>query len=67
MTLQEAKAYMISNPGVKFACQVFHDEWIMYDEKRNCFVFEDGYAPDKFWWRSAMSWNYDWWIVKGEI
>lgn len=55
---------MISNPGVKFACQVFHDEWIMYDEKRNCFVFEDGYAPDMFWWRSAMSWNYDWWIVK---
>jgi hypothetical protein len=25
MTLKEAKAYMISNPGVKFTCQVFHD------------------------------------------
>ena len=47
MTLSEAKAYMISNPGVKFTCQVFHDEWIMFDGIN--FVFEDGYKPDPYW------------------
>ena len=31
---------MISNPGIKFTCQVFHDEWIMFDGIN--FVFEDG-------------------------
>ena len=63
MTLQEARAYMISNPGVKFTCQVFHDEWIMFDPNKG-FVFEDGYSPDLYWWNTATSWNYDWWIVK---
>lgn len=29
MTLQDAKSYMISNPGIKFTCQVFHGEWIV--------------------------------------
>ena len=37
MTLEDAKAYMISNTGVKFTCQVFHDEYIMYDERKKCF------------------------------
>lgn len=54
---------MISNPGIKFTCQVFHDEWIMYDAEQNHFVFEDGYLPDLYWWKTAMSWDYDWWIV----
>lgn len=63
MTLEDAKAYMISNPGVKFTCQVFHNEYIMYDERKNAFVFEDGYSPDIYWWTTALSWNYDWWIV----
>lgn len=63
MTLKEAKAYMISNPGTKFICQVFHDEWIMYDAEKNKFVFEDGYEPDLYWWRTAMAWDYDWWIL----
>ena len=61
MTLAEAKAYMISNPGVKFTCQVFHDEWIMFDG--TYFVFEDGYHPDLYWWTKALSWGYDWWII----
>lgn len=61
MTLSEAKAYMISNPGVKFTCQVFHDEWIMFDGIN--FVFEDGYKPDPYWWTTALSWGYDWWII----
>ena len=39
MTLQEAKAYMISNPGTKFTCKVFHDEWLMYSAAQNRFVF----------------------------
>ena len=64
MTLQEAKAYMISNPGTKFTCQVFHDEWLMYSPDQNRFIFEDGYEPDLYWWTKAMSWDYDWWIVK---
>ena len=63
MTLEDAKSYMISNPGVKFTCQVFHDEYIMYDESKNAFVFEDGYSPDMYWWTTAFSWKYDWWIV----
>ena len=57
MTLQEAKAYMISNPGVKFTCQVFHNEWIMFDGTK--FVFEDGYQPDLYGglrqWNGAMT------------
>lgn len=61
MTLKEARAYMISNPGTKFTCQVFHDEWIMFDGIK--FVFEDGYSPDNYWWNQAKSWGYDWWIV----
>ena len=61
MTLQEARAYMISNPGTKFTCQVFHDEWIMFDGIK--FVFEDGYYPDNYWWNRAKSWGYDWWII----
>lgn len=64
MKLQDAKSYMISNPGIKFTCQVFRGEWIMYNENKNAFVFEDGYSPDLYWWTTAMSWNYDWWIVK---
>lgn len=65
MTLENAKAYMISNHGIKFSCQVFYtDEYIMYDDSINAFVFEDGYSPDKYWWTKAMSWNYDWWIKK---
>lgn len=63
MTLEDAKAYMISHPGVKFTCQVFHDEYIMYDERKKDFVFEDGYSPDIYWWTTAFSWKYDWWIV----
>lgn len=65
MKLEDAKSYMISNPGIKFSCQVFClGEYIMYDERKNAFVFEDGYSPDRYWWTKAMSWNYDWWIVK---
>lgn len=64
MTLQDAKSYMISNPGIKFTCQVFRGEWIMYNENKNAFTFEDGYSPDLYWWTKALSWNYDWWIVK---
>lgn len=64
MKLEDAKAYMISNPEVKFTCQVFcTDEYIMYDDKINAFVFEDGFSPDSYWWTTALSWNYDWWIV----
>lgn len=55
---------MISNPGIKFTCQAFHGEWIMYDENKNAFIFEDGYSPDLYWWTTALSWNYDWWIIK---
>ena len=65
MTLSEAKAYMISNPGVKFTCQVFHGEWIMFDGTN--FVFEDGYKPDLYWWTKAMEWGYDWWIKEPDI
>jgi hypothetical protein len=35
----------------------------MYDERKKAFVFEDGYSPDMYWWKTALSWNYDWWIV----
>jgi hypothetical protein len=64
MTLEDAKAYMISNPGVKFTCQEFHsDEYIMYDESIFSFVFEDGFLADRYWWTEALSWNCDWWIV----
>ena len=66
MTLKEAKSYMISNPGIKFTCQAFHGEWIMYNENKNAFVFEDGYSPDLYWWTMAMSWNYDWWMINLE-
>lgn len=39
MTLKEAKEYMVEHPGTKFICQVFHDEWIMYDaEKKSLFL-----------------------------
>ena len=55
---------MISNPGVKFTCQVFHDEWIMFDGTD--FVFEDSYRPDLYWWTTALSWGYDWWILHKE-
>ena len=44
MTLKEARAWMLSNPGKKITCQYFHDEWIMFDGSR--FVFEDGVEPD---------------------
>ena len=63
MTLKKAKEYMVEHPGTKFICQVFHDEWIMYDAEKNKFVFEDGYEPDVYWWLTAMSWDYDWWIL----
>ena len=63
MTLKEARAYMLSYPGTKFTCQVFHEEWIMYDDKKNRFVFEDGYEPDLFWWGKALAWGYNWWIL----
>lgn len=65
MTLKEAKAYMISNPGVKFTCQVFHNEWIMFDGTK--FIFEDGYQPDLYWWTKAMEWGYDWWVKEPDI
>lgn len=42
MTLKEARAFMLSNPGAKIACRYFHDEWIMFDGRR--FVFDE--MPD---------------------
>ena len=45
MTLEDAKAYMISNPGVKFTCQVFHDEYIMYDERKMLLCLKMGTHP----------------------
>lgn len=63
MTLQDAKSYMISNPGVKFTCRLFHNsEWITYDKNKNTFIFEDGYPPDFYWWKKAITWNCDWYI-----
>ena len=64
MTLKEARAYMLSNPGVKFTCRYFHDEWIMFDGNR--FVFEDGVEPDAYWWNKAYLFNCDWFRMKDE-
>lgn len=64
MTLKEARAYMLSNPGVKFTCCYFHDEWIMFDGNR--FVFEDGVEPDACWWNKAYLFNCDWFRMKDE-
>lgn len=61
MTLQEAKWHMTNFPGSKFTCQVFHDEWISFDGFG--FIFEDGYRPDDYWFMTAESWGYDWWLV----
>lgn len=61
MTLQEAKNYMKEHPHSKFACQVFHNEWISFDGVE--FIFEDGCCPDSYWWRQAESWGYDWWMI----
>lgn len=61
MTLQEAKIYMTQHPHSKFACQVFHNEWISFDGVG--FIFEDGYRPDDYWFMTAESWGYDWWLV----
>ena len=55
MTLKEARAWMLSNPGKKITCQYFHDEWIMFDGSR--FVFEDGVEPDSWCGQMPMSLN----------
>lgn len=64
MTLKEARAYMISNPGLKFSCCYFHDEWIMFDGTR--FVFEDGVSPDAYWWSKAYLFDCSWFKVDDE-
>lgn len=53
---------MTNFPGSKFTCQVFHDEWISFDGFG--FIFEDGYRPDDWWFMTAESWGYDWWLIK---
>lgn len=58
MTLKEARAWMISNPGKKVTCPYFHDEWIMFDGSR--FVFEDGVEPDAYWWNKAYGFDCRW-------
>ena len=65
MTLQEAKNYMKEHPHSKFACQVFHNEWISFDGDE--FIFEDGCCPDSYWWRQAESWGYDWWMIDESV
>lgn len=62
MTLKEAKAWMISNPGKKVTCQVFLGEWIMFDGRK--FVFEDGVEPDDYWWHIEQGFNAEFWELK---
>lgn len=60
MTLSEARAWMMNNPGKKITCPYFHNEWIMYDDEKWTFVFEDGVMPTVEWWNKAKSFNCEW-------
>ena len=62
MTLKEARAWMLSNPGKKITCQYFHDEWIMFDG--SLFVFEDGVQPSSWWWADAYEFKCEWYELK---
>ena len=64
MTLAAARTWMMNNPKKKMTCQYFHDEWIMWDDERLKFVFEDGVVPDAYWWEEALTWNIEWWTIK---
>ena len=63
MTLKEARAWMLSNPGKKITCQYFHDVWIMFDGSR--FVFED-YCYPEWWWANAYEFKCEWYEKKEE-
>lgn len=64
MTLAEARTWMMNNPGEKITCQYFHNEWIMWDNEKLKFVFEDGVTPDAYWWSVANNYKCDWYELK---
>lgn len=64
MTLSEARTWMMNNPGKKITCSYFHDEWIMYDDEKCTFVFEDGIIPTFEWWSTAKEFKCEWYELR---
>lgn len=66
MTLEQAREWMLSNPGKKITCEYFHNDWIMFDGSR--FVFENGSEADSEWWQwmYAHEFKSEWYEMKEE-
>lgn len=65
MTLAEARAWMINNPGKKITCSYFAiNEWLMWDNEKLSFIFEDAYCPTVEWWNTAKNFNCEWYELK---